>query len=245
MSIPWSQVDLDAQEGGDDHDFVLGPTKFPILVRVSDYAEDRLKRRDRGEDPRSLFGFLGHQSWGHSYASWTDRSSRGEYSVGERIPPELLHDFMDEALEQGRGFVLLDGLDEITTGREEIINCIDTFLDQNVVRRPGNQLVVTSRIAGYHLAPLKNKTLGHVTIKPMSEASILRFTQSWMTEVERQLCPSGNKDRADAAAAKAIEKAETLTKLLREPQGRYAHELMTNPLLASVVATVYYKGEGR
>ncbi len=86
-------------------------------------------------------------------------------------------------LKRDQAVIILDGLDEITTGseREEIVKEVEAFVHE-WVRLPesnnveqywnpwnafdkkrqtestesqGNQLIVTSRIAGYHACPLR------------------------------------------------------------------------------------------
>jgi hypothetical protein len=243
VAVPRSQVEPTADE--DAPDFTLGPPRVPVLLRVSEYAEDRQRRREKGEPPRTLLEFLGHHSWYGSAPAWA--ADGPAHRKGDTVPASLLHDLIYDKLKEGRALVILDGLDEIpaSSQRDEIIEAIDAFIRQfmppSLLHESGNQLVVTSRIAGYHAAPLRGD-LAHVTVEPMSDAAVSVFIRGWMREVVHRVSPPG---RADAELhVEALAKAEALLGTLGSPERRHARELATNPLLASVIATVFYAGRG-
>jgi hypothetical protein len=53
----------------------------------------------------------------------------------------------------------------------------------------GNQLVVTSRIVGYHSRPLLKGYLTHVTVEPMDDTAISHFCDSWMSALAKRNKP--------------------------------------------------------
>ncbi len=195
--VPAHHVDPQANEDAAPVD--LGPARLPVLVRVADYAEARRNAAERGEAPPSLLEFLGRHGWQGEFPTFP----RGHEHQGERLPPDALNHLIREHLDRGRALIILDGLDEITTAddRAEIVRAVESFLRDWVTtpgglspfdrpdrpwhalpadapaERGGNQIVITSRIAGYHAAPLSGR-LTHVTIQPMSDAAINRFCEA-------------------------------------------------------------------
>jgi hypothetical protein len=243
VAVPMSQIEPTAEDGAPD--FTLGPPRFPVLLRISEYAEDRQHRRDRGELPRTLLEFLGQHSWYGSAPTWA--ADTPTHQKGDTIPPSLVHDLIHDKLKEGRALVILDGLDEIpaSSQRDEIIEAVDAFIRQfippSLFHETGNQLVVTSRIAGYHAAPLRGD-LAHVTVEPMTDVAVSVFMRGWLHEVVRRISPPDRPD--DQLQAEATAWADALLGMLRLPERRHARELATNPLLASVIATVFYAGKG-
>jgi|SRR5579883_1328856 len=236
--VPRSQIDPLAKENAAK--FVIGRPRFPVLVRVSEYAEDRQQRRAGKLPPRTLLEFLGHHTWFGSVPSW---SSDVQGPQGP-IPGELLHATIREELVSGNALVILDGLDEIPASaqRDEVIDAVDAFIREWVSGNPraerGNQIVVTSRIAGYQVAPLRGD-LTHVTVEPMTDPAVAVFVRAWMREVIAGMEPG-----IDPTTA-ADTRATTLLDLLAQPGRKHARELATNPLLASVIATVFYVRGGQ
>ncbi len=43
----------------------------------------------------------------------------------------------------------------------------------------GNQLILTSRIAGYHNSPLRSKEVTRLFVKPMGPEAIRTYCESW------------------------------------------------------------------
>ncbi len=102
-----------------------------------------------------------------------------------------------EHLYKQQVLIILDGLDEITDIqlRDDVINSIQSFVaeyytfindirrfvnDKRSVTEGGNQLVVTSRIVGYHSRPLLKGLLTHVTVEPMDNNAISHFCEAWI-----------------------------------------------------------------
>lgn len=94
----------------------LGPPRLPILVRVSEYSDALLRARQQGE-VLPLIDFLG--SYKHTWQGET-------FEGGGPKLDRLIKTF----LEQGRGVVLLDGMDEVTASsqRDEVVHAIEAFI---------------------------------------------------------------------------------------------------------------------
>jgi hypothetical protein len=263
VEVPTSQVDPEAFN--DNFPFLLGSPRLPVLVRVSEFAAERRERRDSWARCPSLTEYLGHHSWMNSRPTWDAESSA---HVGEAIQPEVVNDLIRSHLEKGQALIVLDGLDEIpaSSQRDELVEEVDAFVRrwvrpryqvamkklghesvatiraESALTEGGNQLIVTSRIAGYHAAPLRGD-LAHVTVEPMSMAAIDHFTNTWMHAVHDRLRKPGDTDEqvAERAAAEAL----ALRLQVHEPRRRGVRELATNPLLASVLATVFHERNRR
>ena len=192
----------------------LGPARVPILVRVSEYAEEFIRSTSRGE-PLSLMDWL-------CRATWYQQAP----SDGIRIAPATLDRIFREALQTGRAVLILDGLDEITekANRRDVVEAIKEFCRDWVpsmqdsrpqtrmrTRAPividppsesgGNQIVVTSRIAGYHSEPLAMKAITTVTIEPMRRAAVEHFCDTWMHAVHAELYGAGSHTEETAKKA--------------------------------------------
>src|SRR5262249_35494939 len=106
---------------------------------------------------------------------------------------------------------------------------------------PGNRLIVTSRIAGYHLSPLQGDLM-HVTVEPMSPRATERFVKNWMRAIH-QATAQPNTPPIDTHEAADKESHEFLDALAK-PRQRGGRELSTNPLLCGILATVFRQGDG-
>ncbi len=108
----------------------LGKARFPILLCIAEYAENDTWKK------QPLTDFLANCFTAHD------------------CPKDGLADLLYSELVRGNCLVLLDGLDEIVSPEERlgVVRQIEDF-----VRRHGhraNRFVITSRIAGYRIAPL-------------------------------------------------------------------------------------------
>jgi hypothetical protein len=252
VAVPLHQVDPEAAEGGED-DFLLGRPALPVLVRIAEYAEDRLAHKTQGKVPRTLTEFLGHHTW------LTSVPTLG----GGRIEPEALSGLILENLEKRAALVILDGLDEVPASieRDEILEEVHAFVrrwiggedrlllsrgEGQVIGRivtgspegwQGNRLIVTSRIAGYHASPLE-VDFPHLTIEAMGNVAVDRFCDVWMQavyEIERESGESDEAVRARGQAESAALKAE-----IHSPKRQRIRALASNPLLAGVLASVFH-----
>jgi hypothetical protein len=209
----------------------------------------RLSKRAAGGN-LSLIAFLGRHS-GPSHGPLTTDQR------GEPLAAEAIRRMLSSALEANRAVVLLDGLDEIgdPQDRESIAREIDRFLDTRLPGGPGchfaplagspaeigsNQVIITSRIVGYHLAPLK-KDAAHLTIEPMGPRAISSFCDVWVRAVHRASMPV-HLAWSKVSEKEAGEEAEGLKQAIAELEDHGAGELASNPLLITILALVFRNG---
>jgi Domain of unknown function (DUF4062) len=225
----------------------LGPARLPILVRVSEYAEELIRSTSKGE-PLALVDWL-------CKATWYQQPP----SDGNRIAPAMLDRIFRDALNSGRAVLILDGLDEITekANRRDVVEAIKEFCRDWVPSKPdlpsrgrprtrapyvagppnergGNQIVVTSRIAGYHSEPLAIKGITTVTIEPMRRSAVEHFCDTWMRAVHAELY--GEKPGIEETARQA---ADSLKTAIFAPSRASLAEIATNPLLITNIAALF------
>lgn len=165
----------------------LGPPRLPILIRVAElnpWLQSHVERRGRGAVPDLLDALEFHARL------------LQEQEVCDLKAPEIAR-VLHEAVAANRAVLLVDGLDEIPDAedRELVSEMIEDFAAAHVIgsRRGsfvkqlsldgspgetgGNQVVVTSRITGYHLAPLRFDTelAAHYLIRPLDDARVQSF----------------------------------------------------------------------
>lgn len=252
VAVPLHQVNPEAADGGED-DFLLGRPKLPVLVRIAEYADDRMAHKAQGKVPRTLTEFLGHHTW------LTLAPTLG----GGRMEPEALSGLILEHLDKKEALIILDGLDEVPASieRDEILEEVHAFVrrwigsgDRLLLSREegqvigrivtgtpeawrGNRLIVTSRIAGYHASPLE-VDFPHLTIEAMGNVAVDRFCDVWMQavyEIER-----GPGESDDAVRARAQAESEALKAEIHSPKRQRIRALASNPLLAGVLASVFH-----
>lgn len=252
--VPEHQIDpyLDIEE----ITFDMGPARFPILVSISDYAQTYTEAKENNKP--SLIDYIGRHKW------------QGKYPVylgGKAIEEEHLKNTFIHFLEKREAVVILDGMDEVTKDRDKIVFEIETFIDKWIIRREdnratkdwkfyntppgktgGNQVVITSRIVGYHLHPIDN-SVAHLTIEPMKKKAIGRFCDMWMEEsyktwmVELHKSEDGLREiseplfKTERRYKSAKEEAEALKTAIFSNQNII--ELASNPLLITIIALVF------
>ncbi|CAF2498035.1 unnamed protein product [Rotaria sp. Silwood2] len=177
--------------GSDSTDY--GPLRIPILIRIGEFAEI-LK-----EQPSlTLFDYIGKHKW-------MGKSIVDDSLISSNNVSCALQDY----IKQGQALIILDGLDEIplSNQRSKIINIVENFVDTYVQtptgvsvfdnvylskllddpsRSGGNQLIVTSRIVGYHAAPLAGQ-FAHYTIRPMDMEHMRDFVDYWFYRVHQHI----------------------------------------------------------
>src|SRR5262249_12793577 len=101
-------------------------------------------------------------------------------------------------------------------------------------RSGGNQLVVTSRIAGYHAAPFVLRGVATVTIEPMRRRAVEHFCDTWMKATYSELHGDGEVVEAAAGAA-----ARELNRAIFDPARPGLAEIASNPLLVTAIASLF------
>ncbi|HEU4324537.1 MAG TPA: NACHT domain-containing protein, partial [Roseiflexaceae bacterium] len=157
----------------------LGRARFPILLRIADYAEHGL------DQPLS---------------DWL-----GEGNALHECPRSGLTDLLAEELRRGGCLVLLDGLDEIVSpdDRQTVLERIEEFVRRH--NHSDNRFIVTSRPAGYRRAQLSDDLFEHYNVQEMDEAQIRGFLERWCRAVEDAQTPDASPERRQEVARREID----------------------------------------
>ena len=161
-------------------------------------------------------------------------------------PPRLLWEYITErlsdqnlrpaakpleaALDEGRAIVLLDGLDEIPSGRarSRVRDAVAAFAG----RYPASRMVVTCRVLSYQDPAWRLESFPVFELAPFDDDQIDRFIGVWYADLSRV--------GAVRTEAEAKTQAERLKSAVRRPD---LWRLAPNPLLLTVMALVHsHKG---
>ncbi|CAF0815132.1 unnamed protein product [Rotaria sordida] len=175
------------------------------------------------------------------------------------ISLDCLSNALNDYIKQGQALIILDGLDEIPVSeqRSKIINLVENFVENYVqtstgisvfdnphmnrvfddpFRLGGNQLIVTSRIVGYHAAPLDGQ-FAHYTIRPMDEEHMKDFVDYWFFNVHKQILETlelsmdNQGERHGEALKEELEKLENIG----------LRDVASNSCLMSFICTVSFQ----
>ena len=187
----------------------LGPTRFPIYLRIADY----IQTPEWPTQPLSEILPL--------------ILRRYELTVAG------LADLLREKLERGEALILLDGLDEIPSVDERIrvVQRIDNFVQQYVLR--GNRFVITSRIVGYRQAPLSHE-YAHFVLREMNDDQMRTFVRRWVHAYEDATAPD---DPPEARKARAQAEAQRLLQAIARNPG--VRRLASNPFMLQILALIH------
>ena len=190
----------------------LGKARFPILLRIADYAE-----YGKG---KSLSDFL------------ADYCSLNEYPY----PRTGLAEMFAAELKSGSCLVLLDGLDEIvsTDDRLHVVRHIEDFVRHH--HSMGNRFVITSRIAGYRNARL-NGDYAHYQVQEMDDTQIRHFLDMWCPAVEYVQTPDLSQEARMVTAKREI---NGIMDAVKHTPG--VRRLAANPLLLCTLALIHRTG---
>jgi hypothetical protein len=159
----------------------LGPPRLPIRIRISEllpWLQNQLKHRGRA----SSLDFLDALD---AYAEVWVTENRSQLQGSE------LAAVFRQAITDHRAAILLDGLDEVAQAADRAIVCemVADFIDRHVdepeggstpAEIGGNQILVTTRPAGYDLAPLSidDRRAAHFRIRPFDEKQVELFCEN-------------------------------------------------------------------
>jgi hypothetical protein len=141
---------------------------------------------------------------------------------------EALQAAIQEELQAGRVFLLVDGVDEIPDSRERIlvVKAVDQFLSDHAA----NRFLLTSRPYGYvRLAG----DIPHFSLPNFSPEQVEIFVHQWQRAFERWRHPQA----PDLAQAEK-EAEEMLEEIQRNPK---VFELATNPLMLVILALIRHE----
>ncbi|WP_432994005.1 trypsin-like peptidase domain-containing protein [Dactylosporangium sp. CA-233914] len=225
--VPLSQIDPDHSDGPAPERLVdLGPARVPIFLRLAHFARELAERERERKPALSLEEYLGR-----------DPDSCGR---NDGCTPPMRNALLRQHLERDGAVVILDGLDELPEANRRTVSLkIQDFIDKatrpNAAdaawvpwRAGGNQVVVTSRYVGYKLMPIRSGC-AHFGIQPMRRPAVEHFARAWTRAVSAEL----GIDRPAGAVAEAL-----IGEIYDEARPAI-RELATNPLLITILATVY------
>ncbi len=188
---------------------------LPVIIILRDFARN-LPEKLSPSEPSHLWNFIGQ---------WLKAKNL-----------EFAAEPLQEALEQGKALVLLDGLDEVPTVTQRIFvrDAVTAFIE----RYPRNRYLITCRILSYqkpvqHHAP--DPRLPHLPdfeLAKFDEEKINRFIEAWYREL------------ADKGVVVRSEDVSGLTRQLQDAVRRPdIWRLAPNPLLLTVIGLVHtHKG---
>lgn len=173
---------------------------LPLFLPFGDYV-----RQCRESDDCGLLEFLASQARHHLQVSAMDAAA------------------LEEAVEQGRAVLLLDGFDEVGSENERVRmrDRVLAFCEQH----PRLPVLVTSRSAGYDRAPLPESSFQRLDLRSFEDEDLRQFVTNWYAIREPNDPVARGRGVADLLAA-----------LATEPRIR---ALASNPLLATLIALVH------
>lgn len=229
----------------------FGPARIPIVIRIGEFADALRKNIDL-----TLFDYIGKHRW----------FGKSMYSEGESSTnsSQKLALALQDYVRQGQALIILDGLDEIVVSDERIrlVNLVESFVDTyiqtpshnsvfderffgEIIDKPaelgGNQLVVTSRIVGYHAAPLSGQFV-HYIIKKMNLEHINAFVDNWFKKIHIEIIRvlSTIEISIDDSQNKWEEQANNLKVELSNPIQIGLQELSSNACLLSFICSIAF-----
>ncbi len=186
----------------------FGVSRLPVLIPIRDYA--KACREHHGD--LGLAGFIGNH-----------------LSREDPANAPYFNQFLLDLIEKGRVVLLLDGLDEVPAmDRHQIVESIKAFL--RIYINPtlghftgdpgdigGNQIVITSRIAGYELAPITDEAFRHFIIRPFDEKGIEEFCRHWAKMVFSRRTPNHGALADELVGAILRNSSPTVQELAKNP----------------------------
>lgn len=231
----------------------LGPPRLPILLRVAKFAEFLKKEYPGGrmektfsqpETRNDLYEFLGKHSAEDFLPLFCRKDCKATLTKQEiSDAEERISTLCRNAIEDQQAVLLIDGLDEVIDAdlRGMVCDAVEQFITEKILPRPGgsssgrissfanpgevggNQAVLTSRIIGYDVAPLRIETAVHFLIRPLDDEKVADLCLKVGYAVDKK-------------------KAGTGEKLLEAIQNRTDHtleRLKRNPLLLTALFTYF------
>jgi len=171
---------------------------IPIFIPLKIFAEDA-----RGGGDFGLLQYI-HQE----FAS----CGMGEQSVTEAV------------LSQGRGLILLDGLDEVPEeDSDEVVRQIRGFARKKYFN---NRFIITCRIAA-HKYRFKDEGFTDVEVADFNDGQIEKFAKNWFAAFAKD-----NPEKGLALASQFIEK-------LNRSENQQIRELAVTPILLNLTCLVF------
>src|ERR1700722_2003088 len=185
-----------------------GRIRIPMLFRAADYAKFYERELARGERPGGVGRFL---------------ASTVHKPVG--YPARMLHGMFERALADQEAVLLIDGLDELTDHRNEVIDALAAMVTTHVAGGGGghSQAVITSRVAGYDDVYLTIDDAAHYLIRPMTQEQVETFAHRFFAELG------------------AADQAPQLLRHLADSTSDVVRRLASTPLLLTSMCSYWYR----
>jgi hypothetical protein len=113
----------------------------------------------------------------------------------ELTQEESLRPLLEQMLANGQCLLLLDGLDQAASDEQRRMLVAEVTRASETCHGSGNQIAVTSRLAGYDVAPLPPSFAGYV-IHPLERSQLLSFLLRWKLALALMHRPLMDKDEA-------------------------------------------------
>ena len=218
------------------------PVRIPILIRVGEFAELLSE-----ESSSTLFDYIGKHTW------------MGKCILDDQsISLDNLSSALQDSIKQGQALIILDGLDELPVSdqRSHVINAVENFVETYVQtptsrsvfdnlhlskcsddpsRSGGNQIIITSRIEGYHAAPLAGQ-FDHYLIRPMDVEHMIDFIDYWFNHVHQQIINVLSLEKDNQGKIHA----EVLKKELQNEENVDRLDMASNCCLISFICSVAF-----
>jgi energy-coupling factor transporter ATP-binding protein EcfA2 len=141
-------------------------------------------------------------------------------SIKKFMQADVPDNWAEYILITGRAVVFFDGLDEVLEAgtRADVRDAVLSFAQVF----PAASIVVTSRPTGYESAPFLDTEWSHFSVQPLEEDQVKDYASKWF----KLKNPDAN--------------SKQKTKSFIEESREYAEDLRANPLMLSLLCSVYY-----
>ncbi len=228
ITVLRSQIDPDVSPESDER-ADLGPARVPIFLRLSHYARELASLERNSKPAISLINYLGR-----------DPDSE---ELEDGMTADMRNKLFLAHLDSKDAVVILDGLDELSeANRGTIVSKIQDFIRDHIPETDasnekglpcemgGNQVIVTSRYVGYKYHWV-NANCAHFGVQPMGRPAVERFVHAWSDAVNAVLATS---------RLTGVDAGQLILEIYSSNKPRI-RELATNPLLITILATVYWR----
>ncbi len=145
-------------------------------------------------------------------------------------PPNWFQD----RLQNQKCLVMLDGLDEVADNKQR--QQVRDWIDEQIKEYPDTCFIITSRPYGYKSTPLQ-ESVTTLEIRPFSFRQMQEFLHKWYLQAE--IISRAGEDNP-RVRYEAQQKAENL--IHRISQSKPIVDMVVNPLLLTMIATVHRRG---
>jgi hypothetical protein len=174
------------------------PVRIPILIRIGEFAS-----WFNQHETKTLMDYIGEHTWFSEHYC---------HDEGGIVLKELIYhghalillDGLDEIPEVGRRSEIADLVkrfideyirtpDFISAFDDRMFEPIMVLKDGNILETQppnkfgGNQIVITSRIVGYHFCPLNGPFIRHYLLLLLDQKEANEFVKRWMKQVDKSI----------------------------------------------------------